>query len=347
MDPFLRRCLELARIPGAEVEPNPRVGAVVVHDGRIIGEGYHQRYGEPHAEVNAVRSVRDRSLLPHSTIYVSLEPCNHRGKTPPCTSLILMEKIPRVVVGSIDPNPVMGGQSVTLLRNKGVDVEVNPHQEPFMELNRHFWCNMAEGRPFITLKWAESPDGFIARVGDQGPERTAISHPFVGRGLHHLRHDHHAILVGRRTVMVDDPTLSTRRWPGRSPIRIFFDRQLQVPLSRKIMAAPGKTIIINALRDDINGHLHYFRPENEAAWTDLKLLLRELYRRATIGSILVEGGTQVHTQFIQQGLWDEAIRNIGQTRLGTGVTAPVLPPSAQLTQRLDTDGDGLEVYRPG
>lgn len=322
MDFYLSRCLELARLPGSIVEPNPRVGSVVVHQGNIIGEGWHQQFGGPHAEVNAIRSVQDLSLLPESTIYVSLEPCNHQGKTPPCTDLILKHKIPKVVIGSLDPNPKMAGRSVNLLRSHGVEVEVNDEPKAFLELNSHFWCNQHRRRPYITLKWAESKDGFIAQRSATGQiEASPISQPFISRWVHFLRSDHHAILVGKNTVTIDNPTLTTRKWPGPNPIRIFFDRKLEIPHDSNIYG-PGKIVVINELRNEVVGDTTYFVPVEEEAFEKLDMLLTELYGRLGIGSILVEGGANLLEQFISQGIWDESWRNVGNENLIEGVRAP-------------------------
>ena len=325
MDSYLRRCLELAHLPGAAVEPNPRVGAVVVHEGKIIGEGWHRQYGGPHAEVNAVAAVQDREKLKQATLYVSLEPCNHHGKTPPCTGLILEHQIPKVVIGSLDPNPQMAGRSVELLRAQGVEVEVASEQSPFWELNRHFWCNQKSYRPYITLKWAESSDGYIAAFDDQGqPVRTAISPPFISKWIHHLRHEHQAIMVGKNTVSVDDPSLTTRKWPGRSPVKIVFDPELELPPTAKIFSGE-KVIVINQRRNEVQANITYFTPVEEEAFEDMGMLLIEIYGRLKVGSILVEGGQNLLNQFIQQSVWDEAWKNVGQQPLHQGVKAPVLP----------------------
>ena len=334
MNLYLQRCLELARKGGAAVEPNPRVGSVVVYNGKIIGEGWHQFFGGPHAEVNAIASVEQKELLPYSTIYVSLEPCNHHGKTPPCADLILEHRIPKVVIGSLDPNPKMAGRSVKMLREQGVSVEVAADQSPFQELNEHFWYNQKHHRPFITLKWAESQDGFIAGLDEDGrPVSTAISPSFVSRWVHALRHEHQAILVGKNTVLTDDPSLTTRKWPGDHPTRIFLDRKLEIPSSAKIYG-PGKVIVINELKNQVEGDTTFFVPVEEEAFDDLGMLMTELYGRLRIGSILVEGGRSVLDQFIAQGIWNEAWKNIGSKRLGEGIQAPTLPNMEEVSNTL-------------
>ncbi|MEM6270916.1 MAG: bifunctional diaminohydroxyphosphoribosylaminopyrimidine deaminase/5-amino-6-(5-phosphoribosylamino)uracil reductase RibD [Bacteroidota bacterium] len=317
-DPFLQRCLELARIPGAAVEPNPRVGAVVVHQNRIIGEGFHRRYGGPHAEVNAVRSVTDLSLLPESTLYVSLEPCNHHGKTPPCTELILKHGIRKVVIGGLDPNPQMAGRSVAFLRERGVEVKVSVETAAFAQVIQHFAVNYSQKRPFVTLKWAESRDGFIAGHNAQfEPIRTAISTPAISRFVHFQRAQHQAILVGQRTVHIDSPRLTTRRWPGPDPIKIVFDPQLDLGKQPTLYGDP-RTIVLNEQEHAPDGRPRRIRVDGRS----LSETLVYLYREMKIGSILVEGGRVTLEHFLRQGCWDEAWRNLGDQSLDSGVPAP-------------------------
>lgn len=336
MDAFLQRCLDLARLPGAAVESNPRVGAVVVYQGRIIGEGFHQRYGGPHAEVHAINAVEDPSLLSESTLYVSLEPCNHQGKTPPCTSLILQHSIPKVVIGSLDPNPQMAGKSVALLRKNGVAVEVNDDPAPFEMLNRHFWLNQQLTRPFITLKWAESRDGFIAQTDATGkPRPTLISAPAVSRFVHQLRGQHQAILVGQNTVLIDNPSLTTRRWAGPDPVRILFDHDAALPRSLHVFAE-GRVIVLNQLRTETNGNIRYLN----VAGRNLSETLNLLYAEEKIGSILVEGGAFTLQKFLEAGLWDECYQNIGAAELGRGIKAPLLPEATGPTQTF-TEGEDI------
>jgi diaminohydroxyphosphoribosylaminopyrimidine deaminase / 5-amino-6-(5-phosphoribosylamino)uracil reductase len=317
--PYLRRCNQLARLPGAAVEPNPRVGALVVHAGRILGEGWHQQYGGPHAEVHAVAAVpeAERHLLAEATLYVSLEPCNHHGKTPPCTDLILRHGIPRVVVGSLDPNPQMQGKSVAHLRAHGVEVLVAADQGPALALNRHFWTNQTWHRPHVTLKWAQSADGFIAAHDAHGqPQRTAITGPEAARWVHRLRHEHQAILIGAGTALIDDPALTTRHWPGRDPVGILLDDQLRVPRSARLFGLP-RVLVCNDIRTGHEGHVAYLQGPSD----DLAALLHRLYG-AGIGSILVEGGAAVLQAWLQSGHWDEAYVLHGNQRLGEGVAAP-------------------------
>lgn len=295
---------------------------MIVHQGRIIGEGRHERYGGPHAEVNAVRSVADRGLLRESTLYVSLEPCNHFGKTPPCTDLILESGIPRVVVGSLDPHPQMGGKSVAMLRERGVRVDVLEDQSAMVELNRHFWVNQRLHRPYILLKWAESADGFIAGLDGNGqPVPRAISGMETNRHFHRLRHDFQAILIGRRTALIDNPSLTTRHFPGRNPVRLILDEAGDLPVGLKVFQGE-RAMVIRRGESSMEGTVHCFGVPNPY---DLHHLLSRLYGEARIGSILVEGGAEVLQQFMEVGLWDEIARCTAPLELGSGVAAPRLP----------------------
>lgn len=318
---YLDRCCQLARLPGAAVEPNPRVGAVLVHGSRIIGEGWHQQYGGPHAEVNAIAAVSpaDQHLIAASILHVSLEPCNHHGKTPPCTDLILRHGIRHVVVGSLDPYPRMQGLSVARLRVQGVKVEVVDYP-PCLALNRHFWTNQSLRRPHVTLKWAESADGFIAAHDASGqPIRTAITGPEAARWVHQLRHEHHAILIGAGTALIDDPALTTRHWPGRDPIGVLLDRQLRVPRTAQLFGLP-RVLVWNEVREGRDGHVYYVQDPID----DLAILLARL-GQAGYGSILVEGGAEVLSAFLAEGLWDDAFVLRAPRTLGAGLAAPASP----------------------
>jgi diaminohydroxyphosphoribosylaminopyrimidine deaminase/5-amino-6-(5-phosphoribosylamino)uracil reductase len=340
--PFLQRCLDLARTPGAAVEPNPRVGAVVVHDGKIIGEGAHLACGGPHAEVHAIAAVADKALLHTSTLYVSLEPCNHHGKTPPCAQLILDMGIPRVVVGALDPNPLMQGKSIDYLRSCGVEVEVLADQSAFIDLNRHFGVNQQLGRPYVVLKWAESADGLISGVNASGaPEPRAISCPAVNRHFHWLRHELQAIWIGKNTAAIDNPSLTTRLWPGRNPLRIVLDRQLTLPQHLNIFQGPP-TLVINATDDDFAGNVRYWKWADR---DDLHGLLRAMYQQQKIGSVLVEGGQNLLQQFLDAGLWDEIYRAVSPQTFGAGKPAPWLAPHL-VPAAVETIGsDRVEWYR--
>ncbi len=321
-NPYLLRCLELARSYGGAVEPNPRVGAVVVFEGKIIGEGAHEFFGGPHAEVNAIRSVKNDSLLPDSTLYVSLEPCNHHGKTPPCTQLILDSGIKNVVVGAVDPNPQMSGKSIDFLRGQGVNVVLAADECGFVELNRHFEVNQREKRPFVVLKWSESADGLIAGLDQNGnSEPRAISGMRVNRHFHRLRYEIQAIAIGAQTAIVDNPSLTTRLWPGRNPVKILFDQDLIVPKTLQIFQGE-RLIVMNSKKDASEGNLRYLKVDEADG---LAYLLSRLYTELQIGSILIEGGPNLTQQFLDQGLWDEIICCKSPCLIGSGVAAPVIP----------------------
>ena len=301
---FLQRCIELADIPGAAVEPNPRVGAVVVHNERIIGEGAHQAYGGPHAEVNAIRSVKETQLLPESTIYVSLEPCNHHGKTPPCTSLILSSGIKKVVIAAVDPNPKMAGKSIAFLRSKGVEVRVIENKKLENQLNPHFWWNQKTGLPYVSLKWAESEDGFMAAHDEHGNSiQASISSANASRFVHRLRHAHQAILVGRNTAEIDNPSLTTRKWPGRNPIRIVLDPSLKLAKSLRLFEAPG-CIVLNTKKEGESNGIQFLKYDPPLNWSTV---LKRLYEDFKIGSILVEGGASVHKSLLASGNWNALV----------------------------------------
>ena len=299
----MQRCLQLARCGEAGAAPNPMVGAVVVCDGRIIGEGFHHRCGGPHAEVNAIGSVRDKHLLSRSTIYVSLEPCSHYGKTPPCTELIIKSGIPRVVVGCTDPFAKVNGQGIKRLQEAGCEVLVGVLEEECQELNRRFFTFHKEHRPWITLKWAQSKDGFIDRLRKAGEEPTHFSNALTQTLVHRLRARNQAILVGTRTALLDNPTLTTRLWPGPNPLRLTIDRHNALPPTLHLKDGSTPTVIYT----------------NES----LQEILDDLYNRG-IQTLLVEGGAKLLQSFIDAGLWDEAHIETAPFCLSEGVQAPIL-----------------------
>jgi diaminohydroxyphosphoribosylaminopyrimidine deaminase/5-amino-6-(5-phosphoribosylamino)uracil reductase len=303
---YLNRCIQLAWLGGTRVGLNPRVGAVVVHNGKILGEGYHAQEGGPHAEVVAIQAVRQKELLPESTIYVSLEPCCFHGKTPPCTDLILQTGIPRVVIGCQDPNPQVSGGGIRRLREAGVAVELAADPQPFIDLNRPFFRNHLSQRPYITLKWAESADGFIAARDDQGlAQRTAISGYEASLLTHRLRALHQGILVGVETVRIDDPSLSTRLYPGDSPLKMVLGKRDELPDGVQILQKENSPLISAPSEDFLS-------------W------LQGLYFQEEIGSILVEGGAHTLQQFLDANLYDEVYRYQAPQSLHRGVAAPNL-----------------------
>jgi len=315
---FMRRCIQLAQCGEAGAAPNPMVGAVVVCDGRIIGEGYHRRCGGPHAEVNAIASVKEKHLLSRSTIYVSLEPCAHFGKTPPCADLIIHSGIPRVVIGCVDSFAKVNGLGIKKLQDAGCEVVVGVLEEECLELNRHFFTFHQKHRPWITLKWAQSEDGFI---GKDGPVR--LSNALTQTLVHRLRARSQAILVGTRTALLDNPTLTTRYWSGANPLRLTIDRHNSLPPTLHLMDGSTPTIV--------------YKQETIAE------ILGDLYKR-NIQSLLVEGGAKLLQSFIDAGLWDEARIETAPFRLEDGTVAPLLKEE-QLQSQQNYDGHTIQLYR--
>ncbi len=311
---YMARCIQLARKGMMGAPPNPMVGAVIVYQNRIIGEGFHQRCGGPHAEVNAIRSVRQPELLKESTLYVSLEPCSHYGKTPPCADLIIEKGIPRVVVGCMDPFAKVNGAGISKLREAGVKVVVGVMERECRELNARFITFHQEHRPWILLKWAQSSDGFIARK-DGSP--VAFSTPFTQALVHRLRAYSQAIMVGSRTVLTDNPSLTTRYWDGPSPLRFTIDSQGILPQACR-------------LRDDSAATIVYDK-------ADLSYIMNDMYQRG-IQSLIVEGGSTLLQAFLDAGLWDAIRVEQSPIVLGEGISAPVLPAEMEW-QRCEIDGN--------
>lgn len=337
---YMKRCFELARLGGGNVLPNPRVGAVLIANGRIIGEGYHENYGRAHAEVHAVAAVKpeDRPLIPQSTLYVSLEPCSIFGKTPPCTDLIIRERIPRVVIAAIDRSPGVDGHGAALLRNAGVDVRVGLLEEEgaLLALPRNTF--VSRQRPYILLKYALDPQGMMAAAtGGQ----TWISNPFSRRLVHKWRSEAAAILVGTNTALQDDPALTTRYAFGRNPVRIVIDRRLQLPTSLQLFDGSTPTLVYtcNPETPDLPNTQFCVVPEGSSL---LNYMLQDLYTKK-ISSLMVEGGPTLLTAMIQDGLWDEARVITGQQSIKLGLPGPVL--HAEPCQTLSVGSDILRIYR--
>ena len=322
---YMRRCLQLARCAAGSTSPNPMVGAVIVCDGRIIGEGYHIRAGEPHAEVNAVNSVAksDKALLGRSTMYVTLEPCSHYGKTPPCCDMIIARGIPRVVIGSTDPNAQVNGAGIERMRAAGVDVEVGVLEAECSRLNRAFFTSQVHKRPYVTLKWAQSADGFIDLLRDGG-QAVKISSSVSQVAVHRLRAQSDAILVGRHTALLDNPSLNIRHWTGRPPLRLVIDKTGSLPGELNLFDGKLPTVVYTACEKE-----EKFGKNVEQVVLDfdkplLPQILSHLHSRK-INSLLVEGGATLLQSFIDSSLWDEARVEVNPSiELGCGVVAPSL-----------------------
>lgn len=318
---YIRRCIQLARNGMRNAAPNPMVGAVIVHNDRIIGEGYHARCGEGHAEVNAIRSVKDENLLQESTIYVSLEPCSHYGKTPPCADLIIRKGIPRVVVGCVDPFSLVSGRGIQKLKDAGIDVKVGVLEAECRQLIKRFVTFNTQQRPYITLKWAESADGFIDINREEG-QPVVLSTPITSMYVHKQRAEHHAILVGRRTALLDNPSLTTRNWYGKNPVRLVIDKELTLPTSLKLFDGSAPTWIFTAQDKASTSQVIYFKLDFSRSI--LPQILQKLYENK-LQALLVEGGSQLLQSFIDEGLWDEIYTEHSAKVLENGVKGPVIP----------------------
>ncbi len=317
----MKRCLELAQLGAGNVAPNPMVGAVLVHDDRIIGEGYHQQYGFAHAEVNCINSVKkdDEYLIQKSTLYVSLEPCAHWGKTPPCADLIVQKKIPQVVVGCRDPFEKVDGKGIEILRAAGIDVTLNVLEEDCKKLNQRFFTFHINQRPYIILKWAQTADGKIA---SSTGERLLISNELTNRLVHRWRSEEASILVGTNTALTDDPRLDNRLWMGKSPVRLVLDRTLQLPTSLHLFDNTKRTIVLNHIRQSKEENVVYYRLQERDS---IASAICNACYQLNLQSILIEGGAQLLKAFINAGLWDEG-RLITNEALyiGDGLSAPAL-----------------------
>lgn len=307
----MRRALQLAAMGQGRVSPNPMVGAVIVCDGKIIGEGYHRQWGGPHAEVNAVASVADRTKLCRSTMYVTLEPCSHYGKTPPCAELIIKNGIPRVVVGAMDPFEKVRGRGVDMLRKAGVDVVTGVLEKECEELNKHFMTAHKSGRPFVLLKWAESNDGFIS---GKGGEPVALSNELTKMWMHRERSRYDAIMVGTNTIITDNPQLSVREWTGRNPRCITFDLKGRLPKDCQVIGKEGAIVVTeNIPLDD---------------------LLGRLYKEHGITSLMVEGGAKLLQSFLDDGCYDEVRIERSTLKIGEGIKAPKILSENMTTEEV-------------
>lgn len=339
---YMQRCLQLAARGAGFVAPNPMVGAVLVYEDRIIGEGYHELYGGPHAEVNCIRQVAevDKPLIKKSTLYVSLEPCNHFGKTPPCSELIISQQIPRVVVACTDPFEKVNGSGIARLREAGVEVISGMLEKEARQLNRRFFTFHQQHRPYIILKWAQTSDGFIAKE-DFKP--ISISNELSNRLVHKWRSEEAAIMVGYQTALSDDPKLSNRLWTGKSPVRIVIDKVLQLPITANLLDNSIGTIILNTKKEKISGNtiFHWYKEGD-----DLVKIVCDLLFQRNLSSLIVEGGTRLLQSFIDAETWDEArviVNN--EMRLQKGIAAPVLH-NAQQYQKETYRSDDLYYYLP-
>lgn len=319
---FMKRAVSLAQKGIRLAYPNPSVGAVVVCNGKIIGEGYTSEYGGAHAEVNAINSVKDEGLLKTSTLYVTLEPCAHYGKTPPCANLIKAKKIPKIYIGCVDTFSEVAGKGIEILLKSGCEVHVGVLEDECLELHKRFLTYHNKQRPYVILKWAETQDGFIDRErevdGIEDAEPTWISNELSKQKVHQIRAIEHAILVGTNTALKDNPSLTTRTYGGQSPIRVLVDRGLKVPENYNLYDGKVKTIVFTEVEAI---HPSVIFKQIDFSENIIPQILKSLYQEK-IQSLMVEGGKQMLTSFIESSLWDEANQFIGDVVFTKGIKAP-------------------------
>ncbi len=337
----MHRCLQLAKLAAGNVAPNPMVGAVLVHKDRIIGEGYHKQVGEAHAEVNCINSIStdDKILISESTLYVSLEPCAHFGKTPPCTDLILAHRIPKVVMGCIDTFNEVNGKGLNKLKEAEVEVVAGILENEAKDLNKRFFTYHTSKRPYIILKWAQSANQKIAGTGGQ---RILISNEYSNRLVHKWRSEEAGIMVGTNTALADNPLLNVRLWQGKNPARIIIDFNLRLPSSLQVFDRKQNTIILNKLKHCSDHNLKYVMLQEEGSF--VQQVLHACYQNQ-IQSILIEGGTQLLQTFIDEGIWDEArIIENNTLLIKEGLPAPNLL-NQQLLFKEQVSTDTISYYQ--
>ena len=339
---YIKRCIELAQNGLGNTYPNPMVGSVIVHDGEIIGEGWHQRAGEAHAEVIAINSVKDEELLKRSTIYVSLEPCSHFGKTPPCSDLIIAKGIRKVVIGTMDPFAKVAGRGIKKLLDAGCEVNVGVLENECLELNKRFFNFHKKHRPYIILKWAQTRDGFIAPESRNENRPVWITNKYSGQLVHKWRGEEASILVGTNTVLHDNPTLNVRKWTGNDPVRIVIDRDLKTPEDFSILDGKIKTIVICKEKPESSRYENLIFEEIEFSDNISNEICSVLYKYK-LQSVIIEGGSKTLQQFIDAELWDEARIFTGKSEFESGIKAPDF--SGKIIAEKEISGDSLKYYK--
>ena len=333
---YMQRCIDLARIASGHTYPNPLVGSVIVHKGKIIGEGFHEKAGLPHAEINAINAVKNPELIKESTIYVSLEPCSHFGKTPPCAGKIVELGFRKVVIGTLDSHEKVNGKGKQIIEEAGIEVMSGVLEKECRELNKRFFTFHQKQRPYVILKWAQSGDGFL----DQNFEPVQIGNPLTKQFVHQLRSQEHAILVGTKTALNDNPGLTTREIAGRNPIRLLIDFDLKVPGDYQLFNNEAETIVFNTLKESVQENIRYIQLPKEDMVNNLMKKLHELQ----IQSVIIEGGAFTLQQFIDQNIWDETliIKN-ENLKLENGTKAPDF--NAEKAADIILENSTIEFYK--
>ena len=343
---YISYCIRLAKRARGRTKTNPLVGACLVYNQKIIGEGWHSAFGKPHAEVEAIRSVTldNQHNISKSTLYVTLEPCNHIGKTPPCTQLIIQSGIKKVVIGCVDPNPKVSGLGIDTLQKANIDVQVGIEEQACQELIEYFRCNILHHRPYIILKWAQSKDGFIGRKG----EPVWLSNKMTGRMVHNWRSELDAIFAGYQTLVTDNPQLTTRTVPGRNPIRITIDYDNTLDLNLAFFHQPGQSIVFAPPTDRFQAMMSRVMHVSIDSFDDKAALWETVFStlyHLNIGTILIEGGAQIHKSLLELGIWDEIRFIETPMHLYSGISAPVLPPHTQ-KKIIQMDKDTIHILKP-
>jgi diaminohydroxyphosphoribosylaminopyrimidine deaminase / 5-amino-6-(5-phosphoribosylamino)uracil reductase len=326
---WMERALYLANLGRANVSPNPMVGCVIVCNETIIGEGYHEFYGGAHAEVNAINAVKDKTLLPYSTVFVTLEPCSHFGKTPPCANLLIKHSVNKVVIAAKDPNPLVQGKGIEKLQNAGIDIAYGILENEAIGLNIRFFTSQLKKRPYIILKWAETQNGCIAR---DNFDSKWISNALSRKIVHQWRSQEDAILVGKNTAIFDNPRLNVRDWSGKSPTRILLDSYLETPTTHYVFDKSQKTIVFNTVFSQFTDNLAFVQMEK----LDLNTIVAYLHKQ-NILSVIIEGGASVIKSFIKQNIWDEARVFVAENNFQNGIEAPKLAINPFLTEKIKND----------
>jgi diaminohydroxyphosphoribosylaminopyrimidine deaminase / 5-amino-6-(5-phosphoribosylamino)uracil reductase len=338
----MSRCLSLAARGLGKVAPNPLVGCVILHNDQVIAEGYHMAYGQPHAEVNAIAAVADKSLLAECTLVVNLEPCSHHGKTPPCADLIVAHRLKRVVIGCTDPNPLVAGKGIKKLQKAGIEVISGVLENECRELNRRFITFQEKKRPYIILKWAQTRDGFISRKYPFTKQDNWITCAESKKLVHRWRAEEPAIMIGTNTAILDNPELTVRLVEGENPLRVVIDEHLSIPLSHHVFSADSETLIFTAIKAAAQEHITYLK--TDFSKNILPFVMHTLHERG-VSSVIVEGGAHLLNSFLEDDLWDEARVFTGSKEFGEGLAAPAMPRGPASVSHCGDDE--LRIFRNG
>ncbi|MCG8813481.1 bifunctional diaminohydroxyphosphoribosylaminopyrimidine deaminase/5-amino-6-(5-phosphoribosylamino)uracil reductase RibD [Tenacibaculum finnmarkense] len=342
---YIKRCLQLAKNGIGTARPNPSVGAVIVYKNTIIGEGFTSAYGANHAEVNAINSVKDKTLLKEATIYVTLEPCAHFGKTPPCADLIVKHQIAKVVIGCVDTNSLVAGKGIERLQNAGINVTVGVLEDECKKHHKRFFTVQNKKRPYIVLKWAETADGFIAPLKRDAQQPVWISNSYSQQLVHKIRSQEQAILVGTNTVIADNPSLDVRHWAGNNPVRVVLDKNLRIPSNLTVFDEKVKTLVLVDKATKINKVKEQVEVLEKIDFSSrVAEQICSVLQKHQIQSVLIEGGAQTLQTFIDANLWDEAQVFVGETSFKNGVEAPRLSAEKILLKKQNIASDVLRIF---